>query len=87
MSPQTPDLWNWTTENQRAKMGPQTPDLGDHEACDSSFGSQGWSEAYPVTDLRKDWTGDGPWTQFVGRVGERVLHALQAHHIIFNGIA
>ena len=40
-------------------MGPQTPDLRDHEACDSSFGSQGWSEAYPVTDLRKDWTRDG----------------------------
>ena len=27
MSPQTLDLWNWTTENQRAKMSPQTPDL------------------------------------------------------------
>ena len=51
-------------------MGPQTLDLGDHEACDSSFGSQGWSEAYqqsdlredtwqPVTDLRRDWTEDG----------------------------
>ena len=70
MSPQTPDLWNWTTENQRAKMGPQTPDLRDHEAYDSSFSSQGWSEAYqwsdlrgdmwqPVTDLRRDWTEDG----------------------------
>ena len=51
-------------------MGPQTLDLGDHEACDSSFGSQGWSEAYQqsdlrgdtlqlVTDLRRGWTGDG----------------------------
>ena len=27
MSPQTLDLWNWTTENQRAKMSPQTLDL------------------------------------------------------------
>ena len=51
-------------------MGPQTPDLGDHKACDLSFGSQGWSEAYQrsdlrgdtwqlVTDLRRDWIGDG----------------------------
>ena len=40
-------------------MGPQTLDLGDHEACDSLFGSQGWNEAYLVTDLRKDWTRDG----------------------------
>ena len=29
MSPQTPNLWNWTIENKRAKMGPQTPDLGE----------------------------------------------------------
>ena len=47
------------TENQIAKMSPQTPDPGDHKAYDLSFGSQGWSEAYPVTDLRRDWTGDG----------------------------
>ena len=51
-------------------MGPQTPNLRDHEACDSSFSSQGWSEAYqwsdlrgdmwqPVTDLRRDWTENG----------------------------
>ena len=51
-------------------MGPKTLDLGNHKACDSSFGSQGWSEAYqwfdlrgdmwkPVTDLRKDWTVTG----------------------------
>ena len=50
MSPQTPDLWNWTTENQRAKLGPQTPDLGDHEGIGL------WQL---VTDLRRDWTGDG----------------------------
>ena len=51
-------------------MGPQTLNLGDHEAYDSLFGLQGWSEAYQrsdlqgdtwqlVTDLRRDWTGEG----------------------------
>ena len=40
-------------------MGPKTPDLGNHKAYDSSFGSQGWSEAYPITNLRKDWTEYG----------------------------
>ena len=59
-------------------MGPQTTDLGDHKACDSSFGSQGWSEAYPVTDLRKDWTGDG----VVGEIQD--LEALEILQTLWN---
>ena len=57
-------------------MGPQTPDLGDHEACDSLFGSQGWSEAYLVTDLRKDWTRDGVVGEIQGVEASAILQTL-----------
>ena len=57
-------------------MGPQTPDLMDHEACDSLFGSQGWSEAYPVTNLRKDQTEYGVVGEIQGLEAPLILQTL-----------